>query len=117
MLRAPTAEELNYQVNTQDGIRDELDRYIADTAELGATCLAQRPDLFDHVGTVAAAREVEHLRLALGEDKVSYLGFSYGSRLGTVYATLFPDRVRAMVLDGAFPPGLTSTEIALNAGA
>ena len=110
------ADDLNYEVNTLDGIRDDLDRYVADNAELGAACLAQRPELLDHVGTVASARDIELLRLALHEDKLSYLGFSYGSRLGTVYASLFPTHVRAMVLDGAFPPSLTSTEVALNAG-
>jgi pimeloyl-ACP methyl ester carboxylesterase len=42
------------------------------------------------------------LRAALGEEKISYLGNSYGAALGAVYATLFPERVRAMVLDGAY---------------
>ena len=54
--------------------------------------------------TEDAARDMEEIRKALGEDKLSYLGFSYGTFLGAVYANLFPDRVRAFVLDGAVDP-------------
>ena len=54
--------------------------------------------------TEDAARDMEEIREALGEDKLSYLGFSYGTFLGAEYANLFPDRVRAFVLDGAVDP-------------
>lgn len=54
------------------------------------------------VGTRNSARDLEAIRIALGEQKLTYLGFSYGSVLGMTYAQMFPSGVRAMVLDG--PP-------------
>jgi pimeloyl-ACP methyl ester carboxylesterase len=54
------------------------------------------------------------LRLALGEEKVSYFGFSYGSELGTTWATMFPETVRAIVVDGAVDPNASSIEEGLN---
>ncbi|MFZ4810233.1 MAG: alpha/beta hydrolase [Ilumatobacteraceae bacterium] len=54
--------------------------------------------------TENAARDMDVIRRALGDDTISYLGVSYGTYLGAVYATLFPDRVRALVLDAAFEP-------------
>ncbi len=58
------------------------------------------PDL----STVATARDMDRVRQAVGDDRLNYLGFSYGTELGGVYAHLFPKRVRAMVLDGAVDP-------------
>jgi pimeloyl-ACP methyl ester carboxylesterase len=58
-----------------------------------------------HVGTRDVVRDLDILRAALGEEKLTYLGFSYGTRLGSAYAEAFPQRVRALVLDGALNPG------------
>jgi pimeloyl-ACP methyl ester carboxylesterase len=57
-----------------------------------------------HVDTYSAARDMDRVRAAMGVEKVTYLGFSYGTYLGAVYADLFPQRVRAAVLDGAVDP-------------
>ncbi|MEU6559659.1 alpha/beta hydrolase [Nocardia nova] len=62
-------------------------------------------EVLAHVGTRDAARDMDILRAALGDEKLSYLGQSYGTRLGAVYAQMFPQRVRAMVLDGGIDPG------------
>jgi pimeloyl-ACP methyl ester carboxylesterase len=59
-----------------------------------------------NVGTASSARDLDVVREALGENQLSYLGFSYGTELGARYAELYPDRVRAMVLDGAVDPGM-----------
>jgi pimeloyl-ACP methyl ester carboxylesterase len=67
-----------------------------------AACVEQSGHLLPHMSTVSTARDMDLIRAALGEDQISYLGQSYGAGLGAVYATLFPDRVRAAVLDGAF---------------
>ena len=56
------------------------------------------------VGTSSAARDMDAVRAALGEDQINYLGYSYGTELGTAYIEQFPDRVRTMVLDGAIDP-------------
>jgi pimeloyl-ACP methyl ester carboxylesterase len=53
------------------------------------------------MSTIDAAKDMEQIRIALGDPKLTYLGFSYGTFLGSTYANLFPDRVRAFVLDGA----------------
>jgi pimeloyl-ACP methyl ester carboxylesterase len=58
--------------------------------------------------TEQAARDMDAIRGSLGEEKLTYLGYSYGTLLGAVYAQLFPTRVRAFVLDGAVDPTLDS---------
>lgn len=58
-------------------------------------------DLLRNVGTRDVARDVDVLRGALREEKLTYLGYSYGTRIGTLYAEMYPRNVRAMVLDGA----------------
>lgn len=77
---------------------------LIDTAidEFVAGCVERSADLLPYVSTVSTARDMDLLREALGEEQISYLGVSYGTALGSVYATLFPERVRAMVLDSAF---------------
>lgn len=62
-------------------------------------------DFLAHVGTSSTAQDMDVVRAALGETQVNYLGYSYGTELGAAYAERFPERVRAMVLDGAVDPG------------
>jgi pimeloyl-ACP methyl ester carboxylesterase len=57
--------------------------------------------LLPHFTTADTARDMDWVRRALGERRLNYLGFSYGTFLGATYASLFPDRYRALVLDGA----------------
>jgi pimeloyl-ACP methyl ester carboxylesterase len=63
-----------------------------------------------NVGTRDAARDMDILRAALGDPKLTYLGYSYGTFLGTTYAEEFPRNVRAMVLDGAVDPTQSATD-------
>ncbi|THV26521.1 alpha/beta hydrolase [Glycomyces paridis] len=58
------------------------------------------PDFLEHLGTQNVARDMEVLRNALGDEKLTFLGYSYGTYIGQMYLYLYPDRVRAMVLDG-----------------
>ena len=67
-------------------------------------CVRLNADIIEHVGTNNSARDMDAIRRALGEDTISYYGFSYGSELGGVWATLFPETVRAAVFDGALDP-------------
>jgi pimeloyl-ACP methyl ester carboxylesterase len=69
-------------------------------------CEAHSRAILPHVSTVAAARDMDRIRQAVGDPKLSYLGFSYGTLLGATYAGLYPKKVRAMVLDGAIDPAL-----------
>ncbi|GAA2301748.1 alpha/beta hydrolase [Nonomuraea roseoviolacea subsp. roseoviolacea] len=75
--------------------------------EFAQGCAAHAGKLLRHVGTVDAARDMDALREALGDRKLTYLGKSYGTFLGAVYADLFPGRTRALVLDGAVDPALS----------
>lgn len=63
-----------------------------------------------NIGTVSVARDLDTMRQALGDEKLTYLGYSYGSRIGATYAEQYPDKVRAMVLDGAVDPNADPTE-------
>jgi pimeloyl-ACP methyl ester carboxylesterase len=81
---------------------------------------AQRsgPDLLANIGTRDVAKDLDVMRSALGDKKLSYVGFSYGTFLGTTYAEQFPDNVRAMVLDGAVDPNQSPADasVAQSAG-
>ena len=105
---------------------DTLDEYIAadaspdDRAEVRDLvdmsqefvdgCEKQSAKLLPYVGTIDAARDMDVLRAALGDDGLTYLGKSYGTYLGAYYAELFPRRVRALVLDGAVDPDLSGED-------
>ncbi|MGX1543765.1 alpha/beta hydrolase [Streptomyces adustus] len=71
-------------------------------------CGRNSPRLLRHVSTVEAARDMDILRALLGDEKLHYLGASYGTLLGATYAGLYPERVGRMVLDGALDPELSS---------
>ena len=67
-------------------------------------CQANNGEILRHVSTANVARDLDELRLAVGDERLSYIGFSYGTFLGATYAALFPDRYRALVLDGPVDP-------------
>lgn len=69
-------------------------------------CDARNGAFLSHVGTIDQARDMDVLRAALGDAKLTYYGASYGTYLGAKYAQLFPTHIRAMVLDGALDPTL-----------
>lgn len=71
-------------------------------AVFASECGAANASLLAHIGTRDVARDMDSLRIALGESKISYLGYSYGTTLGAVYADMFPGNLRAAVLDGAY---------------
>ncbi|WP_067660355.1 alpha/beta fold hydrolase [Nocardia harenae] len=78
--------------------------------ELRATCEAALPGYLDTITTESTARDLDAVRAALGVDKLDYLGTSYGTYLGAVYATLFPEHTGRMVLDSNVNPGWIWTE-------
>ena len=73
-------------------------------------CEENAGTILPYISTRASAADINSIRLALGEEKISYFGFSYGSELGATWATMFPNTVRAAVFDGAVDPLSTSTE-------
>ncbi|WP_092778602.1 alpha/beta hydrolase [Actinokineospora terrae] len=72
--------------------------------DLARDCLKHGGDLVRHVTTANTARDMDRIRVALGERRISYSSGSYGSYLGAVYASLFPERTDRIVLDGNVDP-------------
>jgi pimeloyl-ACP methyl ester carboxylesterase len=78
--------------------------WLARVRAYAAACAANNGPLLEHMRTVDVARDVEAIRIALGQQRLSWYGFSYGTYIGQVYATLYPQRVHRMVLDGVVDP-------------
>ncbi|MEV6158738.1 alpha/beta hydrolase [Nonomuraea sp. NPDC052129] len=78
--------------------------------EFGAACAKDSGKLLPHVGTVNAARDLDRIRAALGDERLNYFGMSYGTHLGAVYATQYPKNVGRFVLDGALDPTVSFAE-------
>lgn len=82
-------------------------KQLSDTRDYGAGCTQQTrlgAKFLANVGTRDVVRDLDVLRAVLGDAKLTYLGYSYGTQIGTAYAEAYPDKVRAMVLDGAIDP-------------
>ncbi|MFF9350966.1 alpha/beta hydrolase [Streptomyces sp. NPDC014734] len=84
--------------------RAGFDRQVAFQKGLADKCRATNASVLPHVTTRNTARDMDVIRGTLGERKISYLGYSYGTYLGTVYSQMFPGRYDRMVLDGAIAP-------------
>ena len=76
----------------------------AQARQIAKGCKEKSGELLAHVGTEPAARDMDVLRGLVGDEKLNYFGFSYGTSLGGMYADLFPKKVGRMVLDGAANP-------------
>jgi pimeloyl-ACP methyl ester carboxylesterase len=80
---------------------------------MAQACQTRFPQLTPFINTINTARDMDRIRAALGDPTISFYGLSYGTVLGTVYAQLFPQRVRSMVLDGAVDINATLTQQAI----
>ncbi|KKD05928.1 proteinase [Streptomyces sp. WM6386] len=96
------------QTDTTPDDEEETEELVAAFQKFAEGCGADSPELLRHVSTVEAARDMDILRAALGDEKLTYVGASYGTFLGATYAGLFPDRVGRLVLDGAMDPSLSA---------
>lgn len=81
--------------------------------EFAAACEKDSAKVLPHVGTVNAAQDLDRIRAAVGDEKLNYFGLSYGTHLGAVYATKFPQNVGRFVLDSAYDPTVTFEERAV----
>jgi pimeloyl-ACP methyl ester carboxylesterase len=90
---------------------------LVELAERYTQACIDRVDILQHVGTNNSARDMDAIRRALHAEQASYFGFSYGSELGGVWATLFPTTVRAAVFDGATDPNSGPLQSTLQQGA
>lgn len=91
---------------------DETERaaLVEGNRDLVTACEERAGKLLPFVSTERTARDMDRIRAALGEEKLTYLGFSYGTYLGALYAEQFPNRVRALALDGAIDPALDGSD-------
>lgn len=89
---------------------DEKQAIIDASQKLNDECVKRSGEILPYISTQATARDMDSIRKALGEEKITYFGFSYGSELGATWATMFPKTVRAAVLDGASDPNATSLD-------
>ncbi|MDQ0729440.1 alpha/beta hydrolase [Arthrobacter sp. B1I2] len=96
-----------YALETDAGLAAAL----ADNKEIAAQCAAQTGPVLAHIDTVSAAKDLDVLRAVVNDSKLNFLGYSYGTFLGSTYASLFPDNVGRMVLDGALDPSITNEEL------
>jgi pimeloyl-ACP methyl ester carboxylesterase len=87
-----------------------IDELTDEVEEFGDACLKNTGDLLAHLDTASNAKDMDMLRAVLGDEKLNYLGYSYGTYFGTVYAELFPENVGRLVLDGALDPTLSDFE-------
>lgn len=84
----------------------ERAEWIATAKEFDAACQANSSELLPFVGTENVVEDLDRIRAALGEPKLTYVGMSYGALIGALYAERFPTHVRAMILDAPFDPAL-----------
>ncbi|MFY9635673.1 MAG: alpha/beta hydrolase [Cellulosimicrobium cellulans] len=98
-----------YDYGTDAGIAAVL----ADNKAIAEQCAAQTGPLLGHIDTVSAAKDLDILRAVVNDSKLNYLGYSYGTFLGSTYASLFPDNVGRMVLDGALDPSISNEELTM----
>jgi pimeloyl-ACP methyl ester carboxylesterase len=87
-------------IEATDGEIKDPRSVLTKLRDAAAECAKHSGPVLPHIGTVNAARDMDVMRAALGDDRLNYLGFSYGTRLGSVYAAEFPDKVGRVVLDG-----------------
>ena len=96
---APPALRVPYPVTQR-----QAGRQIRSDGILDADCATGRNAIVDHMSTADYVRDIDVVRQAIGDEQLSYYGISYGSMVGQTYAAMFPDRVRAIVVDGVLDP-------------
>ena len=85
-------------------------------SDFGQACAENTGELLEHVDTVSAARDLDLLRAVLGDRKLNYLGYSYGTFLGATFAGLYPEKVGRLVLDGAIDPSVSGLDVNVTQG-
>lgn len=96
--------EESYGADPDPVSREAFDAVVAEVQEQAQRCGAKYGEALGRLSTRQTAHDLEALRQAVGDEKLTYLGYSYGTLLGAVYAQLYPEKIRAMVLDGAVDP-------------
>ncbi|GAA0558504.1 hypothetical protein GCM10010172_46900 [Paractinoplanes ferrugineus] len=85
-------------------VRARFDIVGFDPRGIGAGCVRDAGPVLEHMSTLTVAKDLDQLRKAVGDREINYIGFSYGTMVGATYANLFPENVRALVIDGNVDP-------------
>lgn len=114
-----TAEELNayFLDDATVETQEDLDAARQKNVDFATRCRELTGPLIENVDTASVARDMDVARAVLGDEKLNYLGFSYGTQLGATYAALHPENVGRLVLDGAVDFLLTPQELSLGQAA
>ncbi|UOR01756.1 alpha/beta hydrolase [Leucobacter allii] len=88
-----------------------IDAALAEAAAFGERCAAETGERIGYVDTMSTVRDLDMLRAIVGDDRLHYLGFSYGTYLGARYADAYPERVGRLVLDGAMDPTTSLADV------
>jgi len=108
-------DQLLYGKSATDGLepgsQEWVDAALAENKAYGEACLKETGALLGHVDTGSTVRDLDMLRAIVGDEKLNYLGYSYGTYIGARYADTFPDRVGRLVLDGAIDPTSSEAEV------
>ncbi|MBT2529354.1 alpha/beta fold hydrolase [Streptomyces sp. ISL-99] len=99
------------QVDQTPDDQGEAGKLVTSFKGFAAGCAKRSAAILPHVSTVEAARDMDILRAVLGDEKLNYVGASYGTFLGATYAELFPARAGRLVLDGAMDPSLPARDM------
>ena len=105
-----TEEDAFLSADASDGKAASIKALVAISKNFADKCAKAAGSKLGHYSTLEAAKDMEILRILLNEKKLNYLGKSYGTYLGTLYAALFPESVGRIVLDGAVSPNVTTKE-------
>lgn len=100
-------DDINPETEQGWGVAAEVAQKFADG------CSAKTGDLLGHVDTVSAARDMDVIRAVSGDERLNFLGKSYGTLLGATYADLYPEKVGRVVLDGALNPASSAQDVAI----
>ncbi|WP_091613327.1 alpha/beta hydrolase [Amycolatopsis saalfeldensis] len=90
--------------------RSEISTTLAAYKDYGQFCKNNAGALLNHMSTKDVVRDLDQLRAAVGDQKLTYVGFSYGTLIGSTYAAMFPKQTRAIVIDGNVDPQLRTTD-------
>lgn len=108
-------DEHLFGVDETDGLEPGSEAWVEaaleSAKEYGAACLEKTGPLLGYVDTASTVKDLDMLRAIVGDDKLNYLGYSYGTYIGARYADAFPDRVGRLVLDGAIDPTTSEVEV------
>lgn len=105
-LNCLTSDEREEMINTPSPaeLQAKIDAAVAQEKAIAEACAKNAPELSKLIGTDQVVDDLDALRSAVGDEQLSYLGYSYGTRIGAAYATKYPDRVRAILLDSTVGP-------------